>query len=333
MDCHGKFPVFDFSRISTYPIAKRVNKVKGEDLIDVEELRSKPDVFTSKELDAVTDAATEARTKGKPLILFTGAHLVKNGFGPIMRDLIERKFVTLVAMNCAGFIHDFELALIGETSEWVPNALPEGEFGMATETGRYLNEILTHGEELKVGAGEAIARAILGESFPEPIPCKHPEFSFVARGFELGVPVTMHASIGTDIIDQHPNFNPSAKGGCSGRDFGIYCAEVAKLTGGGVVLNVGSAVTGPEVFLKACAMSANVGKKPEGIVTANFDMREVDPTAVSDERKASYYFRDNKSVVTRIPEAFNGKGYYVQGDHLLTVPALYQQLVRKSGKP
>ena len=103
------------------------------------------------------------------------------------------------------------------------------------------------------------------------------------------------------------------------------------MTEGGVVLNVGSAVTGPEVFLKACAMSANVGAAPDAIVTANFDMREVDPAAVSDERKASYYFRDNKSVVTRIPEAFGGKGYYVQGDHLLTVPALYQQLVRKSG--
>jgi hypothetical protein len=244
---------------------------------------------------------------------------------------VKRKLVTLVAMNAAGMIHDFELALIGRTSEDVPRALPEGKFGFADETGRLINGALTHGERLKVGAGEAIARLILGEAFPDRVEFPHRELSLLAAGFSAGAPITMHASIGTDIIDQFPSFDPSAKGGCSGRDFAIFCAEVEKMRAGGVFINIGSAVTGPEVFLKACSLCANVGRPPRGIVTASFDIRPAAPDDIRDERKAGYYFRDIKSIVVRIPEAFGGRGYYIQGDHLTTVPALYRALTAQPG--
>jgi hypothetical protein len=279
-------------------------------------------------LDALAEAVREARLKNQPVVLFTGAHLIKNGFGPLLLDLIRKERITLVGMNAAGMIHDFELALVGKTSEDVPRALPIGEFGFSQETGTGINEALIYGEKTRVGAGEALGRLISGEPFPEKLPFTHPELSLLAGAFELKVPVTMHASIGCDIIDQFAGWDASAKGGCSGRDFLIFCAEIEKMNAGGVFLNVGSAVTGPEVFLKACSMCANVGHPPHGIVTGSFDIRAGHVEAVDDERSPGYYYRDIKSVVVRIPEAFGGRGFYVQGDHLETFPALYQALTR-----
>lgn len=327
LEYRGRFSVFDTSRIKTYDLTARPSKVRAESLASCEALASAPMKFDSPELRAVAAAVHEARAAGKPVILLTGAHLIKNGFGPLILDLVRRDLLTLVGMNAAGMIHDFELALVGRTSEDVPKSLPIGEFGFAEQTGRLINAALTHGEKLKVGAGEAIARLILGEAFPDRVEFPHRELSLIAGGFERGVPVTMHASIGTDIIDQFANWDPAAKGGCSGRDFAIFCAEVEKMTAGGVYLNIGSAVMGPEVFLKACSMCANVGRSPKDIVTASFDFREADAADANDERRAGYYYRDIKSVVVRIPQSFGGRGYYVQGDHLATVPALYQALV------
>lgn len=328
LEYEGKFNVFDTSRIRTYDLASRPSKVGGDDLIQPAHLARSPRTFDSPEIQAVAQAVLKAREQGLPVVLLTGAHLIKNGFGILMLDLIERGLLSLVAMNAAGMIHDLELALIGRTSEDVPRALPRGEFGFARETGDLINRALTYGEKMRVGAGEALARLILGEPFPEKIDFPHRRLSLLAGGFARGVPVTMHAGIGTDIIDQFPSFDPSAKGGCSGRDFLIFCAEIEKMQRGGVYLNVGSAVTGPEVFLKACSMCANVGHPPSGITTASFDMRPIRPGDTQNERSAGYYYRDIKSVVVRIPEAFGGTGHYVQGDHLVTVPALYQALVQ-----
>ena len=333
LDYEGRYPVFDFRRIRTYPLAGRTSKVRRENLVRPEEFAARPQLFSSPELDAVVKAVAEARAKGQPVLLFTGAHLVKNGFGRLARDLLERNILTSVGMNAAGMIHDVELALVGRTSEDVPAALPAGEFGFAEETGALINRALTHGHALAVGAGEAVGRLLAGEPFPDPVAFPFRELSLIDGGWQTGRPVTIHAMIGTDVIDQHPTFDPAAKGACSGRDFAIFCAQVERMsTGGGVFLNVGSAVGGPEVFLKACSMSANVGRPPRGLVAASFDFRAARPEDVDDERKSGYYFRDLKSVVVRIPEAFGGRGYYVQGDHLRTVPALYQQLVRVVGR-
>lgn len=332
MKYNGKFPTFDTSRIRTYPLAGRLSKVRQSHLAKPAELAAREPALKTAELEAVAQAAIEARAAGRPVIWMTGAHNIKNGFGPLMRDLVERGLVTLVAMNMAGMIHDLELALVGQTSEDVRRALPKGEFGFAEETGGLINRALVHGEKLGVGAGEALGRLICGEAFPDQIEFPHRELSVIAGGWLAGAPVTMHAGIGTDIIDQHPAWDASAKGGCSGRDFLVFCAEVERLSDGGVYLNVGTSVTGPEVFLKACSMAANVGHPPKGIVTASFDIRPADPHDADNERAAGYYCRDLKSVVVRIPEAFGGKGYYIQGDHLQTVPAFYQLLVRAGEK-
>ena len=328
MDYKGKYSIFDFSQIDTYPIAERPNKVKEEDLVVPEEILRSEITYENENLDIVAEQIVSARSEGKPVIWMMGAHPVKLGLAPLINDLIQRDVITLVATNAAGAIHDFELALIGETSENVPNALPEGKFGMAYETGKYMNDALAYGSALQLGFGESLARMIRGEAFPYRLDFPHKTWSIVYTGYEANVPVTVHASLGTDIIDQHPNFDGCAKGGCSGRDFGIYAAEVCRLTDGGVVLNIGSAVTGPEVFLKSVSMAANVGKVPRGIITADFDIRPVDLGHMRDESQYSYYFRDAKSVVTRIPEAFGGKGYYIQGHFMQTIPALYQRIVR-----
>ena len=326
-DYRGRFPYFDFAAIRTYPISERRNKVTDSDMLRPEEVLSRRGPrFRSPELDAVIAAVLAARAARRKVIVFTGAHLVKNGFGLLLIDLMERGLVTLVATNAAGLTHDLELALVGETSEIVPNALPEGRFGMCRETGELMNRAFRAGLERGLGAGEALGMLVSGEAMPDRIEFAHPELSIAAAGTRLGVPVTMHASLGTDVIDQHPSFDPEAKGGASGLDFGVFAAAACDLAGG-VVLNIGSSVQGPEIILKAVSMAANVGRPPTGIVTASFDMRRADLRDVDDERTCTYYFRDVKSVVHRIPAAFGGRGYYVAGDHLDTVPALYRALV------
>ena len=161
----------------------------------------------------------------------------------------------------------------------------------------------------------------------EPIVFKHPEVTMQSICYKNNIPFTIHVGIGTDVLDQHPYFDGRAKGGCSGRDFLIYTEEISKLTNGGVILNVGSAVTGPEVFLKAASMVGNIGKTPKNIITANFDLRPYKPNVFSDENSVGYYFRDQKSIVKRVPEAYEGKGYYIQGNQKDTLPLLYKKLI------
>ncbi len=341
----GRYPIFDPTAIETYPLASRPNKVKLEDLIRpgaaaTASYHPTPDQQAA--IDQVADRVTSARRDGRPVIVITGAHLVKNGLGPLLIDLVARNMVTLVATNGAGAIHDFELALIGETSEHVPNALPSGQFGMAYEFA-YMNEALRVGDELHLGYGESLGRMICDRVFRRqvldrvrregtPETFEHPELSVLAGTYQRGVPLTVHASIGTDVIDQHPNFSAAAKGAASGRDFLIFTQHMATFVDGGVVLNIGSAVTGPEVLLKAVSMVGNVGRTPKGLITADFDLRPHDPATMTDESQPGYYYRDQKSVVTRIPQAVGGQGFYVQGDQRVTVPVLYQAILARLGQ-
>jgi hypothetical protein len=339
MDYQGRHRIFDPLRISRYPLCQRRNKVRLEQLADPEMARH--ELITLSEsieqsIETIARAIRAARSAGKAVILFTGAHLVKNGMGPLVADLVQRGLVTLVAGNGATAIHDFELALIGQTSEDVPNALGAGQFGMAREFD-YFNTTLQLGESLALGFGESLGRMIRDAEFrgrvlarlnppaDAPHDFAHPELSILAACHDCGVPMTIHVGIGTDVTDQHPSFDSRAKGGCSGRDFLIFADEVMRLAGGGVVLNVGSAVTGPEVLLKAVSMAANVGTPPTGLITADFDLRPQGPARCGEDAP-SYYFRDQKSVVTRIPEAFGGRGYYVEGDQKQTFVRLFQKL-------
>jgi hypothetical protein len=340
MQYDGRYSIFDLGRISTYPLRTRANKVVLDDLVrpaDVEKLEiGLPDAACGH-VEAVAQAIVASRKAGKPVVVFTGAHLIKNGLGPLLADLVKRDLVSLVAGNGATAIHDFELALIGQTSENVPDALDKGRFGMAYEFA-YFNYALSVGDKCKLGAGESLGRAICDEQFrneilalavkdDSPRVFAYPEVSVLAACYEHNVPFTIHAGIGTDVVDQHPSFDGQAKGGCSGRDFLIYTHEIAKLSNGGVVLNIGSAVTGPEVLLKAVSIAANTGSVPHHIVTADFDMRDHKREAMSDESSPGYYFRDQKSIVTRIPQAFAGKGFYIQGDQKQTFPLLYKKTI------
>jgi len=342
MEYNGKYKIFNPTHINTYPISERTNKVKLADIVNPDDIsRMSPDVSEEsvKNIQIVAEAMISARRDNKPVILFTGAHLIKNGLGRLLIELVNRNMVTLIAGNGATAIHDFELALIGETSEYVPQALEKGQFGMAYEFA-YQNMAVQLGNKYKLGYGESLGKTICDESFRNevfdkvvkegsPEEFSNPQLSLLAACYEKNIPFTVHVGIGTDVIDQHQSFDGQAKGGCSGRDFLIYTEEVTKLTEGGVVLNIGSAVTGPEVFLKAASMAGNIGNVPNGIITGDFDLRKHTPAHMTDESTQCYYFRDQKSVVTRVPQAFNGKGFYVQGNQKQTIPLLYKTIIGK----
>ena len=340
MEYKGKYTAFDPSRIQTYPISVRENKVKLNDLLNPSAVLSQeyhaPDGVHSN-LQMLTKHLVELRNKNLPVILFTGAHLIKNGLGLLLADLVEKDLVTCVAGNMATSIHDFELAMIGQTSEYVPQALEKGQFGMAYEFA-YINTAMNVGNTYKLGLGESLGKMIMDSAFREevlklvwkegsPKIFEHPDKSVLATCYRKNVPFTIHAGIGTDVTDQHFSFDGSAKGGCSGRDFLIYTHEIEKLFEGGMVFNIGSAVTGPEVFLKAASMTGNVNKVPKGIVTADFDIRPFDRSHITNESQTGYYFRDQKSIVVRVPEAYGGKGYYVEGNQKQTFPLFYKYLM------
>jgi hypothetical protein len=339
MKYNGRYPFFPAERIATYPVASRTNRVTLENLVSpCAVIRKDYDVPGMETAVAkLAELIGAAARSHRPVVFFVGAHVVKNGLGPLIVDLIRRKIVTLVATNGAGAIHDFELALIGQTSEHVPRALPEGKFGMAKEFG-YINAALAEGEEQQIGFGEALGKLMHDASFRsavekrlgghEQVAFAHREVSIIAAAYDCGVPLTVHVGVGTDVIDQHPNFDGAAKGGCSGRDFLIYAEQITRVAGGGVVLNISSAVTGPEVLLKAVSMAGNIAKAPAGIITGDFDLKPYCPDNMKNESSPDYYSRHQKSVATRVPQAFGGEGFYIQGDHRVTLPRLYQEIMK-----
>lgn len=341
MNYKGRYEIFNPHRIKTYPISQRENKVKLRDLLEPEQaLERKFGVAedVDKQIKNLAAKLVELRKQNLPVILFTGAHLIKNGLGLLLADLVKKDLITCVAGNMATSIHDFELAMIGETSEYVPQALEKGQFGMAYEFA-YINQAMTLGDQHELGLGESLGKMIVDHEFSSevfdvvwregsPKDFKHPGKSVLATCYTKKIPFTIHAGIGTDVTDQHPSFNGKAKGGCSGRDFLIYTSEIEKLAGGGMVLNIGSAVTGPEVFLKAASMTGNVGKVPKGIITADFDIRPFNRDHITNESSTGYYFRDQKSIVVRVPEAYDGQGFYIQGNQKETFPQFYKFIIK-----
>ncbi|MBN2073668.1 MAG: hypothetical protein JW770_06970 [Actinobacteria bacterium] len=330
--------------IKTYPVSERGNKVSRENLIEPKEVLDDSTVYKFKDYENIKKIAEKivsSRSSGKPVILFTGAHLVKNGLSLLLIDLVRRGMVTLVGGNFATAIHDFELSLFGKTSEDVPDALQKGKFGMAFEF-NYLNMAVNHGNVLGLGLGESIGRAINDKEFSKEIfkgngskgyitEFMYPEISVASNCYLKNAPFTVHASMGTDVVDQHHTFDGCSKGACSARDFLIFVEEVSKLSNGGVYINIGSAVTGAEVLLKAVSMCANSGKKPGGVIFADFDLRPKSGTATANEESFYYYFRDQKSITTRIPEAFNCDGYYIEGNIKETFRSLYKEVITMAG--
>lgn len=340
MEYKGKYQTFEPNNIQTYPISTRNNKVKLDDLLKPENVAGLQfDVSNEirEKLQLLARHLLKLREQKLPVILFTGAHLIKNGLGLLLVDLVEKDLLSCVAGNMATSIHDFELALIGQTSEYVPQALEKGQFGMAYEFS-YINATMNLGNSMKLGLGESLGKVIMDDQFRNevfamvrkegsPDHFQHPDKSVLATCYRKNIPFTIHAGIGTDVTDQHKTFDGSAKGGCSGRDFLIYTHEIEKLSRGGMVFNIGSAVTGPEVFLKAASMTGNIKKVPKGIITADFDIRSFDRSHITNESKTGYYYRDQKSIVVRVPEAYGGKGYYIEGNQKQTFPLFYKYIM------
>ncbi len=308
----------ELTGIRTYHLGERRNLVSLADLIDPS---APAPPFDNPELDEVAERIIAARRAGRPVIWMMGAHVIKCGLSRLLIDLMERGIVTHVATNGAGSIHDFELALIGETSEDVATSIEDGTFGMAEETGALMHQALREGARLGLGYGESIGRFIAqDERF------RYREISVAYTAYRLGIPFTVHVTIGTDIIHQHPMCDFGILGWASGQDFKIYCASVSELEGG-VFLNFGSAVTGPEVFLKALSIARNLGYTVAHITTANFDLIPLgDYRSKVGMDDPAYYYRPRKNIVNR-PTSLGGKGFHITGDHTATIPNLHHRVV------
>jgi hypothetical protein len=303
-------PPINVSDLRTYPLKKRHSKVRVSDFARPWHrggsfrlfYRALPDILAVKTLRAVAKAIAQAHRKGRPVILGIGAHVIKVGLTPIVVGWMEQGLVTAVAMNGAGIIHDFELALMGHTSEEVDDEIDEGRFGMAEETGRMLNEAIAEGHREGQGMGEAVGRYInrSKERFPNRTT------SILATGVKLGIPVTVHVAVGTDIIHMHPAANGAAIGATSLLDFRRLAAVVSRMEGG-VYLNIGSAVVLPEVFLKTVSLGRNLGHPLINITTVNMDFLG--------------HYRPLTNVVRR-PTQKGGKGYSLIGHHEIMLPLL-----------
>jgi hypothetical protein len=304
---------FDLSGVRTYPLASRKSKANAADFGRPYRaggglpalLESFPAILAAADFKAIVAAIRAARDGGRGIIWGFGAHVIKTGLGPILIDLMERGFVSAIATNGAGIIHDFELALSGSTSEDVDEALGPGRFGMAEETGELLNAAINDGVRKGLGLGQAVAQH-LRHARPA-----HEALSVIAAAGRLEIPVTVHVAIGTDIIHMHARASGAALGEGSLRDFRYFVSNVARLKGG-VYLNCGSAVVLPEVFLKAVAIARNQGASLDQLTTVNLDFTRL--------------YRPMTNVVAR-PVAGIGKGYSLVGHHEIMIPLLAAALV------
>jgi hypothetical protein len=295
----------DTSKIRTYSLKGRESKVRVDDFSKPHAkggtfqdfFASLPNILASKHLKEVVAAVVQARRDKRPVMLGMGAHSIKVGLNPVIIDLMERGIITSLALNGAGIIHDFELAYIGHTSEDVDKEILSGAFGMAEETGSMLNQAIRSAKDHE-GIGAAVGRMIQTARFP------YKDRSLLAAGSRLGVPVTVHVAIGTDIIHMHPSFDGKATGAAAQDDFLTFCSIVSELEGG-VYLNLGSAVLLPEIFLKAVTLCRNLGKPLQHFTTVNMDFVQ--------------HYRPNTNVVRR-PTQGGGRGYAITGHHEIMFP-------------
>jgi hypothetical protein len=315
----------DFSRLKTVSIAQRPNKVDpsllahppGRDQSFAAFWRSLPDILAAKDLRYVTDQIARAAGR-RAVVVLLGGHVIKVGLGPLLRALVEGGVITHLAMNGSAAIHDFELAAYGGTSEDVARGLADGTFGMAEETGREMNAAVAEGARTGRGMGEALAEYLQGRA-----KLAAPNVSVLLAAAASGIPVTVHATVGADITHQHPTADGAALGATSHRDFKRLAASLPALQDGGVVLNLGSAVVMPEVFLKALTVARNLnGGKPTGFTACDCDMQR--------------HYRPRVNVVER-PTLAGGRGVQLTGHHEILIPllcwAVLEQLRRPPGDP
>ncbi len=299
--------------VTTYPLADRDNKVSIRDFADPSSrgeldgfLSTLPKILKAADFLEFVDLIVAAYRQEKPIIVMLGGHVIKCGLSPILIDLMERGIITVLAFNGATSIHDFEIALIGETSEDVGQYLQTGRFGMVEETGHLMNEAICAAADTEIGMGAGLGQKLMELDAP------YNNYSLLATGARLGVPVTVHVAVGTDIIHQHRVADGAAIGQTSFTDFRLLTAVVADLGDGGVALNLGSAVILPEVFLKALTVARNLGNRVTHFTTANFDMVQ--------------HYRPLENVIRR-PTDDGGKGYTFTGHHEIMIPLLAEAII------
>ncbi len=311
-----RYDPLDLNRVRTVPLESRKSKVQVENLARPWDrgaglrdfLERLPNILAAADLRVIARTIVRARERGRPVIVGLGAHVVKVGLTPILIDLLERGIVTVLATNGAVPIHDFELAAIGATSEEVEAGLAQGQFGMAEETGRFLNEAAKEA----VYGGKGFGRTI-GDKLVQLNP-PHVHRSLFAAGARLEVPITVHVALGTDSVHMHPACDPSAIGEATYHDFRLLGAAVADLGDGGVFMNIGSAVLLPEVFLKALTLARNLGHAVQDFTTVNLDFVQ--------------HYRPTQNVVRR-PVAAGGQGFALTGHHELLVPLLAAAIIEE----
>ena len=313
-----KFKPIDLNGVKTYSLTDRESKVKAADFAKPWQkgssyrdfLASLPDILAGSQLKSVISAIAEAHQAERAIIFGMGAHVIKVGLNPIVIDLMERGVITGVALNGAGIIHDLELALVGQTSEDVAAALEDGSFGMARETCAFLGEALDLACKDSTGLGQAVGRVIVEQKMPLS------DKSILATGFRLGIPVTVHVAIGTDIIHMHPGFDPAQAGAATHRDFRLFASIVSTLEKG-VYLNVGSAVILPEIFLKATTLVRNLGHTLADFTTVNLDFIK--------------HYRPLTNVINR-PTARGGRGINLVGHHEILLPLIAAGVIEEIGE-
>ncbi len=318
----SKYGIFDRSRLAIKPLSERSNDLQLRNWLGLEDPAPE---FSHPDLPALAARLEGARTANAARILMMGAHVLRGGVNRHIIDLMERGFISHIAMNGAGAIHDYELARIGATTESVARYVASGEFGLWAETGD-LNDIIREAAHLELGLGENVGRRIAKSDYP------YRDLSVFAAGYRLSIPITVHVGIGYDILHEHPNCDGSALGAASYRDFLIFAKTVEQLEGG-VLLNFGSAIMGPEVYLKALAMARNVahqeGRTIRHFTTAVFDISPIHGDYRKELPKSDpgYYFRPHKTILVRTI-ADGGESFYIRGEHRATMPALRSALLK-----
>ena len=300
---------FDLSGVRTYPLASRVSKARVEDFARPVDrgvsfkawFDSLPAILGAADVRRTARALVEARARDGGIVWGLGAHVIKTGESPVLIDLMRRGFVSALALNGAGIIHDFEIAFSGGTSEDVGESLGPGRFGMAEETGVHLNDAIREGAARGQGLGQAVA-AFMSDRNPP-----HADLSLAVAAHRLRIPVTVHVAMGTDVIHMHPSASGTAIGETSLRDFRFFASSVARLRGG-VYLNCGSAVVLPEIFLKAVALARNQGISLDGLTTVDIDFLRM--------------YRPQTNVVTRPVAGTGGTGISLTGHHEVLIPLL-----------
>jgi len=308
-----KFKPLSRDKLKTYPLLSRTSKVRSEDFsraFSPEEpfsrfIESLPDILAGKDFKDFLGRMEKAKAGQKAIVFALGAHVIKVGLNPVIQILMEEGWISALALNGAGIIHDFEIALSGCTSEDVASHVKDGRFGMAQETGELLNKAINSAKDKDMGLGEVVGDLIENSGFP------HKNSSILAAAYRLNIPTTVHVAVGTDVIHFHPMADGEALGRASLRDFFLFCSLLEKCEGGGIFVNVGSAVILPEVFLKAVTCVRNKGVSLTDFSTAVFDFH--------------HHYRPYENVVKR-PLGKKGRGFYFVGHHEIMIPLLAASL-------